>query len=647
MNIASIYIFRVTGLSLVIFTGIKKRTMRGAAALFDRRDGFRLILGLIFTWGGLIGPAAAGPRENPLPKDQAFHASARLEGSHVVLAFDVAEGYHLYKARLRFTPIPQDVALGTAILPEGLLEVDPEMGETEVYRGHVDIRVPVLSVSSADASFVDVTYQGCQDEGSCYPPMHLKVDLKGIQPPSGLASLDHQPPPNECSASSGEGFLNTPPPASEQCRIAEALKKDSLWLTAVSFLGMGLLLAFTPCIFPMIPILSGIIVGHGQRLTTRRAFLLSLSYVSASALAYTGFGVLAGLFGHNLQALFQDPRIIAAFSGLFVVLAFSMFGVFTLQVPGPLQQRLMALSNRQAGGTLLGSAVMGFLSALIVGPCVAAPLAGALIYIGQTGDALLGGLALFSLGLGMGLPLLVIGTSAGKLLPRAGVWMDTIKSIFGVALLGVALSLLERIIPPEVTLLLWAVLLILPSIFLGALDALPPQATFLRKVAKGLGVLMLAYGLLLLVGVATKAKDPLHPLEHLRAGSSGSSKEPSQLAFMPVKSVAELKGALGEAARHHQAVMLDFYADWCTACKEMERDTFTDLKVQEALKNVRLIQADVTETGADQNALLKEFGLIGPPAVLFFDGSAREITHRRVIGFMEPEHFVAHLSDLF
>ena len=224
--------------------------------------------------------------------------------------------------------------------------------------------------------------------------------------------------------------------------------------------------------------------------------------------------------------------------------------------------------------------------------------------------------------------------------------MDTIKSIFGVALLGVALSLLERIIPPEVTLLLWAVLLILPSIFLGALDALPPQATFLRKVAKGLGVLMLAYGLLLLVGVATEAKDPLHPLEHLRVGASGSSKDPSKLAFVPVKSVADLQVALKEASRHHQAVMLDFYADWCTACKEMERDTFTDLRVQ-ALKNVLLIQADVTETSPDQNGLLKAFGLIGPPAVLFFDGSAREISHRRIIGFMEPEHFVAHLSDLF
>ena len=623
-----------------------KKTLRGGSSFgVDCRQGLGFLIGLIFTLVGLLGPLVAAARENPLPKDQAFHGGARLEGSQVVIAFDVAEGYHLYKARFKFTPSPKDVALGTAILPQGLLELDPEMGETEVYRGHVEIRVPVLSAALPEASFLDVTYQGCQDGGSCYPPMHLKVDLKGIDPPRGLSS-GHEPPVNECSASSPEGFLN-PPPASEQCRIAEALKKDSLWLTAASFLGMGLLLAFTPCIFPMIPILSGIIVGHGQRLTTRRAFLLSLSYVSASALAYTGFGVLAGLFGHNLQALFQDSRIIAAFSGLFVILAFSMFGVFTLQVPGPLQARLVALSNRQAGGTLLGSAIMGFLSALIVGPCVAAPLAGALIYIGQTGDALLGGLALFSLGLGMGLPLLVIGTSAGKLLPKAGVWMDTIKSIFGVALLGVALSLLQRIIPPEVTLFLWAVLLILPSIFLGALDALPPQATFLRKVAKGLGVLMLAYGLLLLVGVATQAKDPLHPLEHLRVGASGSSRDPSKLAFVPVKSVAELQGVLKEASRHHQAVMLDFYADWCTACKEMERDTFTDLKVQEALKNVLLIQADVTETNADQNALLKAFGLIGPPAVLFFDGSAREISHRRIIGFMEPEHFVAHLSALF
>ena len=435
---------------------------------------------------------------------------------------------------------------------------------------------------------------------------------------------------------------------SEQCAIVDHLARDSVWLTALSFLGMGILLAFTPCIFPMIPILSGIIVGHGHKITTGRAFMLSLSYVLASALAYTVFGVLAGLFGSNLQALFQDPRVIVAFSALFVILALSMFDLFTLQVPGFIQDRIASLSNRQHGGTLLGAALMGALSALIVGPCVAAPLAGALIYIGQTGDALLGGLALFALGLGMGLPLLVIGTSAGRLLPRAGTWMNAVKAVFGVGLLAIAVWLLERILPSAVTLLLWALLLIVPAIYLGALDSLPQPTSGWRKLWKGLGIVMLAYGLLLLVGVAANSTDPLQPLRGLMAasGSGKASNSRSALSFRPVASVADLNKRLQEAAAQGQFVMLDFYADWCVSCKEMERYTFKDEGVIDALRPILLLKADVTDNSEANAELMKHFGLIGPPATLFFNPEGEELKSLRVIGYMEADAFQAHVRKV-
>ena len=412
---------------------------------------------------------------------------------------------------------------------------------------------------------------------------------------------------------------------------------------------MGLLLAFTPCIFPMIPILSGIIVGHGHRITTGRALMLSLSYVLASALAYTVFGVLAGLFGSNLQAMFQDPKVIVMFSTVFVVLALSMFDLFSLQLPGFIQSRITSLSNRQHGGTLTGAAIMGALSALIVGPCVAAPLAGALIYIGQTGDALLGGLALFSLGLGMGLPLLAIGASAGKLLPRAGTWMNAVKAVFGVGLLGIAIWLLDRILPPAVTLLLWALLFIVPAIYLGALDALPPAASGWRKLWKGLGITMLAYGVLMLIGVASNSTDPLQPLRGLALGGapgmSGPLK-PNRLEFRSVNSVADLDKALADTAARGQTAMLDFYADWCVSCKEMERYTFSDPRVIEALAPMVLLKADVTEN-SDRNAeLMKRFNLVGPPATLFFGPDGEERKALRVIGYMEAEQFLDHIHKI-
>lgn len=422
----------------------------------------------------------------------------------------------------------------------------------------------------------------------------------------------------------------------------QSLHQDSFGVTLLSFFGFGLLLSLTPCIFPMIPILSGIIVGHGNRITTGRAFLLSLSYVVASALTYTVFGILAALFGGNLQSAFQEPWIIGLFSGIFVVLSLSMFGFYNLELPKSLQVKLHNSSEIHRDGSLLGAAIMGSLSSLIVGPCVAAPLAGALIFIGQTGDAMLGGSALFALGLGMGVPLLLLGASAGKLLPKAGNWLNSTKAVFGVIMLAVAVWMLSRILPGNVIMMLWATLLIFPAIYLSAVDPLPENSSGWRKLWKGLGLMMLAYGLLLLIGFSLGNSNPLKPLQGLGV-STAQAAEPD-IAFERVASLAALESRIKQAAANHQPVMLDFYADWCISCKEMESYTFADPSVKQALKGYVLLQADVTNNSDDDKALLDKFSLIGPPAILFFGLDSQEKTANRVIGYQDVETFIKSLQ---
>jgi thiol:disulfide interchange protein DsbD len=437
---------------------------------------------------------------------------------------------------------------------------------------------------------------------------------------------------------------STPPtaPVSEQDQIVNSLHQDSLALTLLSFLGFGLLLAFTPCIFPMIPILSGIIVGGGHQVTTTRAFMLSLSYVLASAAAYTVFGVLAALFGGNLQAAFQQPWIVALFSSIFILLALSMFDFYTLELPNWIRLKLHNSSERHRDGSIWGAAIMGALSSLIVGPCVAAPLAGALIYIGQTGDALLGGSALFAMGLGMGLPLLLLGASAGKLLPKAGDWLNATKVVFGVIMLAVAVWMLSRILPPMVTMMLWAMLLILPAIYLSAIDPLPEGSSGWRKLWKGLGLMMLAYGLLLLIGLSMGNSNPLKPLQGFSVNNHEASAE-SKITFAKVSSLAELTSKIEQASANQQHVMLDFYADWCISCKEMEAETFADPKVKQALKDFVVLQADVTNNTDDDQALLAHFHLVGPPGVLFFGLDNQEKSAHRVIGYQDAATFIQHL----
>ncbi len=587
-----------------------------------------ILLALLFLWPlalcaqvpslqeqlGLPGPTFLEP-------DKAFAFSAEVQGPDRIAArWQIAQGYYLYKKRLRFAlKEGEGVRIASVTLPPGEVKEDEFLGRTEVYHRGLEAVIRLAREKGGPAPVVlEVTYQGCAEAGLCYPPQTKAVSL--VLPAQAAPSKE-------------------PPPIAEQDRIARALSSGSTWLVLLSFYGFGLLLAFTPCVFPMIPILSSIIVGQGERITAPRAFALSLVYVLAMAAAYTAAGVIAGYFGQNLQAAFQNPWVLAAFSLVFVLLALSMFGFYELQLPTSLQSRLAAISGRQKGGTLIGVAVMGLLSALIVGPCVAPPLAGALIYIGQTGDAVLGGMALFALSLGMGTPLLLIGTSAGKLLPRAGPWMDAVKAVFGVLLLAVAIWLLERILPAPLTMLAWATLFITSAVYMGALEGISGKSGWYR-LWKGLGFALLSYGFLILVGVAAGSRDPWQPLRGLAAQVAP---EREGLPFRPIKGLAGLERALAEA--RGRPVMLDLYADWCVSCKEMERYTFTDPRVREALGGAVLLRADVTANDSEDQALLKRFGLIGPPAILFFGPDGKERRRYRVVGYMPAERFAPWVRE--
>jgi thiol:disulfide interchange protein DsbD len=564
-----------------------------------------------------------GNQEQFLPPEQVFILSSEVVNANTVaLTWNIADGYYLYRDKFKFilkeTP---GIALGEAVLPKGEEKQDENFGLMEIFHHEVTVQLPLKrdNMNATDITLT-VNYQGCAEAGFCYPPMKQELVL----------SLPE--------ATSATAPTATTAPITDQDRYARDLAEKSLLLSMLSFFGLGLLLCFTPCVFPMVPILSSIIAGQGSNITTRRAFWLSLTYVLAMAATYTVAGILAGLFGSNLQAAFQNPWILGSFSFVFVLLSLSMFGFYDLQMPHGIQSRLTEMSNKQQGGTFVGVAIMGLLSALIVGPCMAAPLAGALIYIGQSGDAVLGGAALFALSLGMGAPLLAIGTSAGKLLPRAGDWMNTVKAVFGVMLLAVAIWMVERIIPAPVTLALWGILLVVCAIYLGALEHLQPEATGWHKLWKGMGVIMLIYGSMLLVGALSGGNDPLRPLGSLNA-SSAVAAESQKLAFKQIKGVDGLQRELQLASTQGKAVMLDFYADWCVSCKEMEKLTFSNPTVQNTLRDVVLLQADVTANDEADQALLKKFGLFGPPSILFFSPSGEELSQYRLVGFLEPERF--------
>jgi len=569
-----------------------------------------------------------------LPADEAFQFLATVkDGKNLSVNWQIADGYYLYREKIEVQLVDSEkTRLLDYAIPRGTPKFDEAFGDVEILHNNLAFNIPLERLNVAQHSLtLRAKFQGCAERGVCYPPMDKTVTL--LLPE--IAATELTTPTSQIKKKA----------SSEQDLIIQSLQQDSFFLTLLSFFGFGLLLAFTPCVFPMIPILSGIIVGQGKDISSRKAFMLSLSFVLASAVTYTVFGILAALFGSNLQATFQAPWIIYLFSGIFILLSLAMFDFYHLELPKSLQSRLHNASDKHRDGSYLGAGLMGAFSSLIVGPCVAAPLAAALMYIGQSGDVVLGGTALFVMGFGMGVPLLIIGASAGSLLPRAGNWLNASKSVFGVIMLAVAVWMLERVLAAEIIMFFWAILCIIPAIYLRALDPLPSVDSGWHKFWKGFGVVLLAYGLLILVGLSAGNSNPLQPLKGLSMGAAERQAE-TPTAFKKVASLAELKQEIQRANANGQWVMLDFYADWCISCKEMEAYTLSKPEVKQALANFVLLQADVTKNTEVDKALLKAFNLVGPPAILFFGLDEQENRDLRIIGYQDAETFLAQLAKI-
>ncbi len=578
---------------------------------------------------------SGGPKSESdfLPPDRAFVLSAESDSpDRIVLRWDIADGYYLYRDKVKVAAPGGGVQLGTPAIPGGETEEDEYFGEQVVFFREMVANVPVSARAGTPDVALQVTYQGCASEGLCYPPIHKDVRVTLAAPGSGSPAL---------SGDARAGRMQ-----SEQDLLADKIRNGSLFAVLATFFGAGLLLAFTPCVLPMVPILSGIIVGAGRdRPVSRgRAFTLSLAYVLGMALTYTVAGAAFAAAGQQAQAFFQKPWIIVLFAALFVVLALGMFGAFNLQVPAALQARIADASNRQKQGTLVGTAVMGALSSLIVTACVAPPLVAALAVIGQSGAVVRGGAALFALSLGMGAPLLLVGASAGRLLPKAGPWMDAVKIAFGVMLLGVAVWMLGRILPGPATLALWAVLTFVAGWYLFTMS-LGSERAGARIVRRGLGALAVVYGLALLVGALSGRSDPLQPLAG--PGAAPEATAAHALAFKRIKTVADLDRELATARAAGRPAMLDFYADWCVSCKEMEHRTFTDPEVQAEMSRAVLLQADVTANDEADRALLDRFGILGPPTIVFFGPDGAERTDYRVVGFKPADEFRDHAAQAF
>jgi thiol:disulfide interchange protein DsbD len=570
----------------------------------------------------LAGLSRAAQEDEFLHPDVAFRVSAAATAAdRIQVDFQVHEGYYLYRSKLKFQAGEGlNAALGTPDLPAGEKKTDEYFGEQEVYHHDVLARVPVARAGLEPFTLpIKVTYQGCADAGLCYPPITKTFNVEmpratkvGALPPAPAGS---------------DGFV------SRQDALASLIRDGNLFFMAGAFFLAGLALAFTPCVLPMVPIVAGIIAGEGAGVTRGRAFSLSVAYVLGMAATYTAAGVGFAAAGQQAQTLFQQTWIILLFAGLFVAMALSMFGFFTVQMPSFIQTRLTQLSNQQRSGSYAGVVVMGALSALIVTTCVGPALVAALSVIGQSGEMVRGGTALFSMAIGMGVPLLAVGASAGQLLPRAGAWMDTVKQAFGALMLAVAVWMLSRVLPETVTMWLWTVPLVALVVILLRAGLRTPTG---RWVARGIAVGASLYALFIATGALRGATDPLRPL---------SVQAHVELPFERIKSVADLERAVAAAAGAGRPVMLDFYADWCVSCKEMEKYTFPQESVRAALANAVWLQADVTANDAEDQALLQHFGIYGPPTIAFYGPDGAERRNYRVVGFMKAAEFAPLASD--
>ena len=576
-----------------------------------------------------------GANSDFLPVDEAFEPIlTAIDGNNVEVAIRVTDGYYLYKDKFSATILSDVAQAGRLELPAGEIKNDQYFGEMEVYHGDVFGKLSVARATPAAMDVeIELKYQGCADGGICYPPATrvLSVSLPEATAVGALAAV---------AASTDSGA----PMISEQGRLAQVITTAHIGSVIAIFFGLGLLLAFTPCVLPMIPILSGIIAGEGDNISPARGFSLALSYVMGMALIYTAAGVGAAAAGLQLQAMFNQPWVLILFSSLFVVLALGMFGMFELQMPSAIQTRLAGISGNQKSGTAIGAFVMGGLSALVVTACVAPALIATLTVMAQTGDMLRGGTALFAMSLGMGVPLLLVGAAQGKLLPKAGAWMVAVKSAFGFMMLGMGIWMMARILPGEVTLAAYGVLIFMAGVFLGGLTQLTPESLGVQKLGKGVGLLAVIYGAVLLVGSLAGGDSMLRPLASLNSGGGVAYVEEHRgLDFQRIKTTADLDAALASAAANGQSAMLDFYADWCVSCIEMEEYTFTDGGVQNALSNTVLLQADVTANDDEDQALLERFGVFGPPTIIFFGGDGMQRNGYEVVGYMKAKEFEIHV----
>ncbi|HHQ4572655.1 TPA: protein-disulfide reductase DsbD [Aeromonas veronii] len=582
-----------------------------------------LLCALLITTAGSFPAHASGAdllsslgiEANAKPKflqvDEAFQIESEQRGDQLLLTLHIADDYYLYRHSLRFKG--NNLSFSEPTLPEGTEHQDDFFGKTRVYYQLVSIAVPLKEVG--DDATLRVRYQGCTD-GLCYPPTDKLIDVAPLVTATTASTVE---------------TAQSVAPVSQQDQLAAALGHQGFWLSIVAFFALGLGLAFTPCVFPMYPILTGIIAGAGHRLSTGRAFLLSLVYVQGMAVTYTLLGLVVASAGLKFQAALQHPYVLIGLSLMFVLLALSMFGLYTLQLPSSLQTRLSGLSNRQQGGSVVGVTIMGMISGLVCSPCTTAPLSGALIYVAQSGDLWLGGAALYALSLGMGLPLLLLGTSGGKLLPKAGAWMDVIKQLFGFALLAVPILLLSRLWSDQIATLAWLGWGLLLCGYLYHHNQHQPHSV--AKSVRGF-VLLLA-----MISAVVVGKDLLQPAAPAAVTADASQTAPQ---FVRIKTLDDLKVQL--AAARGKPVLLDLYADWCVACKEFEHKTFSDPAVRERFGQMVLLQADVTANDDADIELLNSLNVLGLPTLIFFDREGKELTGQRVTGFMGPAEFLDHLD---
>lgn len=597
----------------------------------------RFLLSLFFSTALLFGVSFLQPEEAFQPKITA------VDDQTIAVEIVLGDKIYLYKDQLKIDDANLNNGIHFSKITTKTATVNHE-GDAVYEKNPITLITLTKGKNTTGTQTVraKLSYQGCSLAGLCYEPQEttleimVNADKLGLTDPSRLKALAVLEP---------QKTVSPPKQGSESDHIADVIKNGSVWVIIISFFGFGILLSLTPCVFPMIPIISSVIIAQGKGIGTRRAFFLSLVYVLSMAVAYTIAGVLAGLFGANLQAAFQTPWIITVFALIFVLLSLSMFDVYELQIPHAIQSRLSHLGGEKSG--VWGIAIMGFVSALIVGPCVAAPLAGALIYIGQTGDALLGGVALFALSIGMGVPLLIVGTTSGKFMPKPGMWMDVIKAIFGVMLLGIAIWMMGRVLDENTTLLLWGGLAVFVAVNIGALEPLGTHPAWSSRAnIKALGIMILLYGMALLIGGMANATNLLHPLDPFLANKSVIAPQATKAhqKFETITSTDELDAIIKE--NKGKKILVDFYADWCTACKELDEKTFSDEEVKTAMDPFVLVRVDLTANDDSAKAISQKYHIFGPPAILFFNDKGEQIEASTLIGFKEPKEFLTHLGTM-